>query len=270
MSVIGPMARCAADLSLALDVLADPDEHTLGIAYRLALRKPRHDELRDFRVLIIDTHPMMPTATSIRTAIDRLAETLTKTGTKVARRSPLWPDPADAARVYVRLLLSFLATFWPAEAYERIRGVAGKLDAADQSLAAERARGVVLSHRDWVLADLARARLRQRWRELFAEFDVVVCPIMPTPAFPHDHEPDQEVRRIVIDGERHPYPDQLVWAGVASAPGLPATSIPLGLSSDGLPVGAQIIGPMYEDRTPLRFAELVERELGGFIAPKLG
>lgn len=108
---------------------------------------------------------------------------------------------------------------------------------------------------------------RQRWRQLFAEFDVAVCPITPTPAFPHDHDPDLLARRIDIDGAQYPYFDQLVWAGLASMPGLPATAIPTGLSPEGLPVGLQLIGPMFSDRTPLRLAELLEEQIGGFRAP---
>jgi amidase len=56
---------------------------------------------------------------------------------------------------------------------------------------------------------------------------------------------------------------------VATAPGLPATALPIGTSETGLPIGAQVIGPMFFDRTPLRFAELVERDFGGFTPPPL-
>ena len=92
---------------------------------------------------------------------------------------------------------------------------------------------------------------------------------MPTPAFPHDHSPEQETRRINIDGKDYAYPDQLAWPGIATLPGLPATAIPIGLSPQGLPVGVQIVGPWLEDRTPLRLAELIEREFGGFVPPPM-
>jgi amidase len=59
----------------------------------------------------------------------------------------------------------------------------------------------------------------------------------------------------------------MVWPGVANVTGLPATAVPLGLSPEGLPVGAQIVGPWLEDRTPLKLAELIEREFGGFVPP---
>jgi amidase len=137
------------------------------------------------------------------------------------------------------------------------------------SLAAERLRGIALSHRDWLLADGGRARLRAQWRELFKTYDAVICPVMPTPAYPHDHSADQDARRIDIDGKDYVYPDQLAWPGIATLPGLPATAIPIGLSPDGLPVGVQIVGPWLEDRTPLELAALIEREFGGFKPPPM-
>ena len=105
LAVVGPMARTAADLALELDVLAGPDEARDGVAYRLALPAPRHQDLKSFRVLILDTHPLLPTAASVRTALDRLGERLAKAGAKVGRDSPLLPDLAEGARLYMRLLL---------------------------------------------------------------------------------------------------------------------------------------------------------------------
>lgn len=269
LAVIGPMARTAADLTLLLDLLAEPDELLHGPARRQVLPQARHAGLAEHRVLLLDSHPLLPTSNAVGAALDELAGNLTAAGATVARDSALLPDPAEAARVYVRLLMSVLGAAFPAEVYERARGRAADLDPDDRSLAAERARGTVLSHRDWILADIERARLRARWRELFTEFDVVVSPIMPTPAYPHDHGAPGS-RKVTIDGVEHDYFDQLVWAGMATAPGLPATAVPIGRSAENLPIGAQVVGPAFEDRTPLRFAELLEREFGGFTPPPLG
>ena len=269
MAVIGPMARSAADLSLLLDVMAGPDPLDAGVAYRLALPPPRHSELKDFRVLVIDSDPVLPTNTEVRGAIEKLAVELGKAGVNVARQSPLWPDFAETSRLYMRMLMAFLGTFFPPDALAQAQAAAAQLPAAANSLAAERLRGMTQSHRGWVLDEGARAWLRSRWRNLFGSFDAVICPIMPTPAYPHDHSPDQETRRIDIDGTPYPYPDQLAWPGVATLPGLPATALPLGLSSQGLPLGVQIVGPWLEDRTPLRLAELIEREFGGFVPPRM-
>src|SRR6202043_1182473 len=66
LSVIGPMARSAADLSLLLDVIAGPDPLEAGQADQLALPPPRHSEMKPFRVLLIDTDPVMPTSKAVR------------------------------------------------------------------------------------------------------------------------------------------------------------------------------------------------------------
>ncbi len=269
LAVIGPMARSAADLSLLLDVIAGPDPLEAGKAYRLALPPSRHSDLKSFRVLLIDTDPVMPTNKAVRGAIEKLAGQLGKAGVTVTRQSPLLPDFAASSRLYMRLLMSFLAGSFQPEAYAGAQAAAAKLSPDDMSLPAERLRGIALSHRDWVFADGARARLRAQWRELFKSFDAVICPIMPTPAYPHDHSQEQETRRIDIDGKDYVYPDQLAWPGIATLPGLPATAIPLGLSPEGLPVGVQIVGPWLEDRTPLKLAELIEREFGGFVPPPM-
>ena len=267
MAVIGPMARSAADLSLLLDVIAGPDPLDAGVGYKLTLPPPRRNALKDFRVLVVDSDPVLPSDKDIRGAIEKLADGLARSGVNVARQSPLLPDFAESSRLYMRMLMSFLGAFFAPEVIAGAQAGAAQLTAENKSLAAERLRGMTQSHRDWVLDDGARGRLRAQWRELFKTFDAVICPIMPTPAYPHDHSPQQEARRIKIDGKDYAYPDQLAWPGIATLPGLPATAIPLGLSPEGLPVGVQIVGPWLEDRTPLKLAELIEREFGGFVPP---
>jgi amidase len=269
LTVIGPMARSAADLSLLLDAIAGPDPLEAGKGYKLALPPSRHDELKNFRVLLIDTDPLMPTDRVVRGTLEALATNLAKAGVKIERGSPLLPDFAASTRLYMRMLLSFLAASFTPEDYAGAKTAAGALSPEDMSLRAERLRGIALSHRDWLMADRGRIHLRAQWRELFGTYDAVICPIMPTPAFSHDHLPDQEQRRIKIDGKDFVYPDQLAWPGIATLPGLPATAIPTGYAPDGLPVGVQIVGPWLEDRTPLKLAELIERELGGFKPPPM-
>ncbi|MEU0505392.1 amidase [Nocardia sp. NPDC005998] len=268
LAVCGPMARTARDLTLLLDVMAGPDPLTLGIAYHLTLPPARHQRLSDFRVLVLDEHPLIATGSAVRAGVNRVADALVDGGARVERHSPLLPDLTEAAKLYAQLMFSNAGARIPAEAYEQLRTRAAGLSAGDQGLDAARLRGMVLSHRDWIEADIHRELHRHSWRRLFAEFDAVVCPITPIPAFPHDHNPNPEQRRLDIDGVEYPYVDQLVWAGLATMPGLPATAIPAGRSPEGLPVGVQLIGPMFEDRTPLRLAELLEQKIGGFQAPQ--
>ncbi|WP_406347036.1 amidase [Streptomyces sp. NBC_00648] len=268
LAVVGPMARSARDLTLLLDVMAGPDPLTFGVAHDVALPPARHERLCDFRVLILDEHPLIPTGSAVRAGVNRVAEALADSGARVERHTPLLPDLTEAALLYTQLLFSSAVARFPIEAYEELRTRAAQLSADDQSLDATRLRAMVFSHHDWIEANNRRELHRHGWRQFFAEFDAVVCPITPTPAFPHDHNPDPRERKLDIDGVDHPYFDQLVWAGLATMPGLPATAIPTGKSPEGLPVGVQLIGPMFEDRTPLRLAELLEQKIGGFQVPE--
>jgi amidase len=71
---------------------------------------------------------------------------------------------------------------------------------------------------------------------------------------------------MVNEAER-PYSDLIVWPGLANAGQLPATNVPIGLSSDNMPIGMQIIGPYLEDRTTIEFAKLITEITGGFLPP---
>ena len=266
LAVIGPMARSAADLALELAVVAGPDELMEGIGYKVALPPPRHDKLADFRVLVIDEHPLCPTASSIRTALDGLAKRLGKAGCTILRASPNLPDLALTSRVYRELLSAFFSADLPPDTRERIEAAAKALSPDEQSLAASGLRGATISHPEWIRQSRIRGGLRGRWQALFQEVDVVLCPPMPTTAFPHDHSPGF-ARKLEVDGAKIPYFDQSVWAGLATLNGLPATTMPIGHDDGGLPVGVQIIGGFLDDRTTIAFAGLLEREFRGFTPP---
>ncbi|MFI6044138.1 amidase [Nocardia sp. NPDC051321] len=268
LAVVGPMARTARDLTLLLDVMAGPDPLTRGVAYELRLPPARHERLADFRVLVLDQHPLSPTASAVRAGVHRVADALIDEGARVERHSALLPDLREAVTLFTQLLVSNTSAGYPAERYEEIRTKFAGLSPDDHSASATWLRSMAFSHRDWMAANNRRELHRQGWRQLFAEFDAVVCPITSTPAFRHDHELGLGERRIDIDGVEHPFIDQFGWVGLATMPGLPATAIPAGRSPEGLPVGVQLIGPMFEDRTPLRLAELLEQKIGGFQAPK--
>jgi amidase len=270
LAVAGPMARWASDLALALDVIAGPDEARDGIGYRLALPAPRHADLKSFRVFVIDTHPLMPTGDAVRTAIGKLAQRLAALGVKVGHSSASLPSLASSARLYMNLLNAARSARVPTDAFAEAEREAAVLAANDHSLQAERMRGTVLNHRDWLAIDAARLQLQQQWSQFFREWNVVIYPTAAVPAFPHDHSEPLEARHLDIDGKAYPYANAcFIWADPASTCGLPATAVPIDRSPSGLPIGVQIIGPYLEDRTTIAFAGLLEREFGGFVPPPL-
>jgi amidase len=267
LAVIGPMARTAADLRLTLDVIAGADDAGTR-EYFPPLAPPRHDRLADYSILVIDTHPLIPTSADVRAALDGLADRLASTGAAVARTSPQVPDLAASSRLYMRLLGAARGARAPAQQYDSATRAAAALQASDDSLAASYLRGLVASHRQWITDDGERAWLREQWQSLFRGFDVVLYPAFAVPAFAHDHTLPIEDRRLLIDSRPWPYNDACyVWADPATTCGLPSTVAPIDKSSDGLPIGVQIIGPHLGDRITIAFAGLLEREFGGFTPP---
>ncbi|HEV3500613.1 MAG TPA: amidase [Bradyrhizobium sp.] len=266
LAVAGPMARSADDLALALAATAGPDDAE-AVAYSLRLPATRHLKLRDFRIFVIDEHPLLPTESSIRAAIASLVGRLEKAGCTVSRADPKLPDLSTIGALYETVLMSFMGADLSEDEYARARSDAQSESAksADR-ISAAIARGMVLSHRDWIWADRARTGVADRWRAFFRDWDVVICPVMPTVAFPHDPR-EMKDRKIVVDGKPIPYIQQSAWIGIATLTGQPATSVPIGTSKEGLPIGIQVIGPYLEDLTTIKFAGLLEREFGGFIPP---
>jgi amidase len=154
----------------------------------------------------------------------------------------------------------------PEPEYKRLQHVAATADPADDSAPVRHVRNVTARARDLGVAREARARLSARCAAFFIDYDVLLCPITPTTAIPHDHQPDVDARRIIVNGRPRPYGDQIPWASLAGLCGLPAVVLPAGLAR-GLPVGLQIIGPRLEDRTAVDVAARIAMQTGGYVPP---
>ena len=127
------------------------------------------------------------------------------------------------------------------------------------------------SHRAWLRAEEERARLRATWAEWFTGHDLLLCPVVAVPAFPHDTELPLPQRRIVVNGEDRPLTDVIQWLGLIGVVGLPAAVVPIGRTgregSAGLPVGVQIVAPLLHDRRAVRAAEAIDALLGAYAVP---
>ena len=108
--------------------------------------------------------------------------------------------------------------------------------------------------------------MRLAWAAFFRDWDVLVSPTVLDAAFPHP-EVSFHARRLRYDGREVPYIDNIVYPMWAVFAGQPATAFPAGLNSDGLPLGLQAMGPYLEDRTTLRFAQLLQAEWHAFEVP---
>lgn len=249
LATVGPIAASAADLDLALRVLAGPDDPEAS-AFTLRLPSPGKARLRDWRILLLVEHPTIATDAPVRSTMSRIAELLAREGCVFSEESRLFPDLADNGRILGSLLEGLFSADLSEEEYEQ-----AVKDGADHS-------GLAMSHRDWIHLDRRRNAIAEQWGGLFARFDLVVCPATPVTAFKHDDRPFAK-RTICINGVEEAYQSLASWCAVPTPAGLPATVVPIGEDGMGLPVAAQVIGPKYHDRNCIAFAEQLSNALTG-------
>ena len=261
LNVVGPMARSARDLRLLLSVLE---------AGPLAPRAPPAD-LKEARIALWLDEPSFPLDPEVRAAIESFAAELSAAGAEVTPiASPVHMPSLMGA--YQVLLGGVVGEDMPPgmiRGMERLRGWARwqmSRGAAPTSTAAMTL-AYTATHREWMAADAVRARLRHEIAGVFSRFDAILSPIAPITAFPHDHRPFGRRRLTASDGKAMPYTSMLNWISLATALHLPATAIPAGPSSSGLPVGVQLIGPLNGDARMLALAQAIEENVRGFTAP---
>jgi len=266
ISVVGPLARHAEDLALALRVLAGPDVLQQP-AWRVELPAPHRRRLSEFRVAVWASSPLCEIDIGVRERLDATIAAIARAGAAVDENARLEIGDAEHHRLFMALLRAATASRLSDVDFAAQKEIAATIAADDMSFRATLARGATLDHRAWGIANEARNKLRYAWRDFFQRFDVLLTPVAATAAFPHDHNPDRDQRLIAVNGRMIPYGDQRFWAGLPSLSYLPATAAPIGLTAAGLPVGLQIIGPEGEDPTTIEFARLLAGEIGGFTPP---
>jgi amidase len=243
INVFGPIARSPEDLDLLLGVLAGPDEEDRS-AWKLELPPPRHTDLARYRIGAWLDDPACPVASDVLDRLSGAVGALASSGAQVSDAHP--PLQLKEVRdLFDALIVAAISVSAPPEVGEVISG----------------------SHLTWLHNHQRRTLLRRVWASWFRDFDVMLCPVTPMPAFPHDHHGSIRDRSVTINGQERSQVDALAWTGLVGVAYLPSTVVPVGRTSEGLPVGVQIVGPYLEDRSPLfvgaRLAELV----GGYQPP---
>ena len=263
ISVIGPLARDAGDLALALDVMAGPDRIEAN-GWKLDLPRPAGRGPGEWRIAVWADDPFCPVDHAVRDAVLEAADAFRDAGAVVDGEARPGFDPGEADEVYMGLLQSALSARHDDEEFRNTLARVGRLG-DDDSARARRLRAGAMHHRDWILTHERRTRLRWAWREFFDRFDALLCPIACVPAFPHDQQRDMDARRITVNGESRPYWDQLFWAGLTCVALLPATVAPA--VSRELPIGVQIVGPEGGDHLTIELARQLGELVGGFRVP---
>jgi len=259
LAVGGPLARSAQDLLAALKILGGPTGWDAK-AWKWQMPEPRARSLKDFRVGYVIDDPIAPPTPEVKALLENAIEKLGRAGAKM---KPGWPErfkPAELLANYMFMLEAFLFSTSPPEEQERLRKTAGDMVAGKNS-------GAMSSFAGWQQQNFRRLAYRAQWQAYFNQVDVFLSPVAFTAAFPHDHSEPQEQRTIATSAGPRRYMDMLNWIAPATLTGCPATVAPAGRTPQGLPVGIQIMGPFWEDATPITFADLLAVEVGGFVPP---
>jgi amidase len=223
LSIAGPLARNPQDLAALVEV---------GAEFPLR-RRPK--PLKDCRLLAITELPGTSVDASVLGPTEAALETLARAGVRIDRASDLLPDQALHYRSYLKMMNITMSGGAPAPDGKRATAA------------------------DWFALMNAQATCIAQWEALFATYDFVLAPPAPVLAVPHA---DKAVFRgtISIDGKDEPGGNGLVWSGMATFPGLPATIVPIGSGTylgAELPCGMQVIGPRWADLDCIAAAEAI-------------
>jgi amidase len=191
---------------------------------------------------VVLDHERAPVSSEVTTLLSGAVDAMARAGATIVEG---WPEGVD-----------------PVEQYESF-GFHVRLFFAFQQ-----PNGDFASLSEFIGHEHRRMSARAAWGRYFDGIDAFVCPANFTPAFPHDDRPFEERTITTPEGEQS-YDNQPFWISHASLVGLPAVVAPVGRTAGGLPVGAQIIGPLHEDDTPITLAELLSEAIGGYEPPPI-
>lgn len=242
---VGPLTRTVSDAALMLSVIGAPDERD-NMAWNTPVpdfRVGLDDGVRGLRVAwsarLGSKHKLHP---EIEAATRKAAQSFADLGAIVEEAEPALGDPAE-----------MLITLWAAVS-ATIADAAPAADRAkmDPGFLAMAELGRKYRLTDYLAAFTARADIANAMVRFHEKYDLLLTPQMPTPAI--------EVGRVTpADGS---YGDNWInWSPYTYPFNLtqqPAASVPCGFTSDGLPIGLQIVGPARRDHLVLRAVRAFE------------
>ena len=273
LAVAGPLARSSDDLAMMMRVLAEqPAGRAVG--WQVQLPESTISSLEGLRVAAWFDDDGCTIDSNLRSHYASLVQQLKDAGAHVTEGPPAGLTIDDITRVYLPLLAAVIGADVPAKdrqimkVLSKVLAVQERFDRVPTKWGSVFTNSVSLSHAKWLSFDEKREKVALRVGEWFEDFDVLLSPITPTTALTHNQEGEIFQRTIEVNGATRSYADQLLWIGLATTLGLPATSAPTGLV-DGLPANVQVIGPRFADYTTIAAAGHITDLMGGYISPPM-
>ena len=256
LGVVGPLARNIGDLKVMFELLQGPDDGDPSAA-PVALRWPGKDELSRVRVGYFEDDARTPVTPETRAAVRTAAEALRRAGFQV---EAFRPQGLELAR----------QLWW------KLFGTAGGMMLGSVTKGHEDELSPILKEfSSWVAAEPAHTgqSLLDTWIErdvvrmqVFAQmqdYPVLLCPVASIPAFRHGE------RSWQVEGKTVKYLDAWSYTEWFNLLGMPAVSVPVGKSPEGLPIGVQIAACPWQEELVISEAAALEQEVGCFGHPAM-
>ena len=256
IGVVGPMARTVADLKLLFEVMQGPDVGDTCAA-PVPVRWPSSDELKKLRVGYFEDDGRTPITPDIRRAVRTAAEALARAGFQV---EPFRPEGLEEARIlwkkfFVKMGGMLIAPMFAGREQDANPLLKQYLDWSDAEPA--------LSGSDVIDTWIQRDTLRARFLAQMQKFPILVCPPAAIPAFRHGE------RSWTVEGKTVKYLDAWSYTEWFNLLGNPAAVVPVGQSTEGLPIGVQIVGRPWDEEQVLSIAAVVEEQCKGWQVPPI-
>ena len=241
---VGPMARTVEDLALFLSVIARPDARDWyhlpdgGRDWTRGLK----EGVAGMRLAVSADLGYANVDPEVTEAFEAAVDTFERLGAQITWIEPLFDDPVETFRAIWWSGANFLLEELPADQFDRL----------DPGLQSVVERGAQISRRDYQEAVKAREALGSQMRHFMEDYDGLLTPSLAVPAFEvGTNAPGEEPGGDWEHWTPFSYPFNLTQQ--------PAVSVPCGFTQSGLPIGVQIVGPMFDDAKVLRIAHAYEQ-----------
>ena len=242
---VGPMARSVRDVALGLSLMAGPDgvdPHAMPMP--LPVLPDAGAGIAGLRIGWFAEGPFAPVEPEVQRTITKASAALSELGCPVSPVSfPAWERLSG---------LAISGALFSAEGTQYLRPIFG---GREDELAPSMKRRLALpapTFDEYLEAVANCDLLRQDLQQFFMYYDVLLCPVGPVPAHPHDSVD------LEINGQRVPGRKALGCTVPFDLTGSPAMSVPFGWSDDGLPIGVQIVGRHFDESTVLKVGYALE------------
>ena len=250
----GPMAKTVADTTLLFSILAGPDASdplTLpesGEQFLDALVPAQLDNNHPIKVAVSEDLGTLPIDPEVRSVIQNTAKVFSDLGAEVVLDHP---NLAGAMEVFQTQRAAGLRTLGRSLDFTLPRWRDDAKDTAIWNIE----RGFALTPDQLLDSELQRTKIYAEVAEFFQNYDVLALPAAQVPPFSIDQEWVTQIDGVDLET----YIDWMAVCCMITVTGLPTLSIPAGFSSDGLPIGVQLVGKPRGDLALLKIAHWFEQ-----------